>query len=331
MARLILISQTGYNPSLLRGPHCVVPFFFRFSWGKLPSASELDSYLGARTEAQQWATHWSDWVGRWRSKEKARANLSLIEFCEPYETIELWFDQQPLDQLQLIWLLDYFSAHPAIASKLRLAIVTFEPFFQPSEELPRDQVPMVRITEDGLRTGSKAWQAYRAPTPQGCFDLLKADLSQVPQLRVSLLDLLEELPSVTTGLGASETRMLELLAAGYINTNPLFHLRSFYRRRVYGEWEMGALLEGLALGPRPAVAGLGEELRTLNYENYRGRHEVYLRSRLSLTEFGQALVAQKEDFSHHNPIHRWWGGTELTSDRLWRYGSALVQPQGHGA
>ncbi|HLG84311.1 MAG TPA: hypothetical protein VKY22_25160 [Bradyrhizobium sp.] len=257
---------------------------------------------------------------------ESRSGLSLIEFCEPYKTIELWFDQWPLDQLQLIWLLDYFSAHPPIASKLRLAIISFEPFFEPSEDLPRDKVPVVRITEDGLRTGSKAWQAYRAPTPQGCFDLLKADLSQVPQLRLSLLDLLEELPSATTGLGATETRMLELLGAGYANTNPLFHLGGLYRRRVYGEWEMGALLEGLALGPRPAVAGLGEELRTLKYENYRGRHEVYLRSRLSLTDFGHELVAQQADFSRHNPIHRWWGGTELTSDRLWRYTPVLMKP-----
>jgi len=28
-------------------------------------------------------------------------------------------------------------------------------------------------------------------------------------------------------------------------------------------------------------------------------------SRLSLTEFGRAVVAHDEDFSRHNPIHRW--------------------------
>ena len=33
---------------------------------------------------------------------------SLAEFCEPYETVELWFDLRPNAQLQLIWLLDYF-------------------------------------------------------------------------------------------------------------------------------------------------------------------------------------------------------------------------------
>jgi hypothetical protein len=46
----------------------------------------------------------------------------------------------------------------------------------------------------------------------------------------------------------------------------------------------------------------------------RSRHEVYLRSRLSLTEFGQAVLAHQEDFSRHNPIDRWWGGTHLTND-----------------
>jgi hypothetical protein len=41
------------------------------------------------------------------------------------------------------------------------------------------------------------------------------------------------------------------------------------------------------------------------------------------------VVAGKGDFGRHNPIHRWWGGTELTNERLWRWdrGSrALVAP-----
>lgn len=331
MARLILIGSSLSTPSILRGPDLVIPFAFRFHWGKLPSAEELADYLAARTDKQDPTAHWSGWVGRWRAADQARKDLCLVEFCEPYETIELWFDQEPIDQLQLIWLLGSFSAYPAIASRLRLAIVKLDSSFDHAEGLPRRSIPLVRIGEDGLRMAANAWQAYRAPTPQACFDLLQTDLSAVPQLRLSLLDLLEELPSATTGLGATETRMLELLAAGYANTNPLFHFSGLYRRRVYGEWEMGALLEGLALGPRPAVAGLGEELRTLPYENYRGRHDVYLRSRLSLTDFGHDLVAQRADFSRHNPIHRWWGGTELTSERLWRYAPVLMKPQGKGA
>ena len=47
----------------------------------------------------------------------------------------------------------------------------------------------------------------------------------------------------------------------------------------------------VAHGPRPAVAGLDDELRVLEKENHRGRVEAYRRSRLSLTEFGKAVVA----------------------------------------
>lgn len=95
---------------------------------------------------------------------------------------------------------------------------------------------------------------------------------------------------------------------------------------MFGEFELGSLLEGLALGARPAVAGLGDELRTIDPGNLRARHDVYLRSRLSLTEFGKAVLAGEEDFSRHNPIDRWWGGTHLTNDRLWRYGPVLTKP-----
>ena len=116
------------------------------------------------------------------------------------------------------------------------------------------------------------------------------------------------------------------MLAWYANTNALFHLRSLRGTNVFGEIELGYLLEGLALGPKPAVSGLGDELRTIDLGNHGARHEVYLRSRLSLTEFGKAVLAHQEDFSRHNPIDRWWGGTHLTNDQLWRYGPALTKP-----
>jgi hypothetical protein len=74
------------------------------------------------------------------------------------------------------------------------------------------------------------------------------------------------------------------------------------------------------------VVGLDDELRVLDKENHAGRHAAFLRSRLSLTEFGKAILAHKEDFSRHNPIDRWWGGTRLTNDRLWRWNPTLLAP-----
>ena len=194
------------------------------------------------------------------------------------------------------------------------------------ENFGRWRPPAVDVTEKELETASAAWQAYREPTPEACFDLLCKDLSALPLLKPVLIDLLAELPSVSTGLGATEMRMLELIARGYSLTNALFHLYQLRQTRIFGEWQHGYLLDGLAFGPRPAVAGLDEELRTLDRSNLRDRYPAYLRSRLSLTEFGKAVLAHKEDFSRHNPIDRWWGGTHLTNDNLWRWTPTLVKP-----
>jgi hypothetical protein len=327
MKRLILTSSSG--SSLLRAglAEVVIQFAFRFVWGPLPPPEEFEAYFGGRSD-QAPGYHWSDWTpwGRWSPDAKARRHLPFVEFCREYETIELWFDPHPNDQLQLIWLLDYFQAHPEAAAKLVLRLVDFDLMMAREEELREWQVFDVAVTNAELETAGMSWRSYRAPTPEACCDLLSGNLSALPLLRPALVDLLTELPSGMTGLGVTEMRLLEMLARGFENTNALFHRRTLRSTRIFGELEIGYLLEGLAQGPRPAVAGLDDELRTLARENYRDRRAAYLRSRLSLTEFGEAIVAHREDFSRHNPIDRWWGGTHLTNDRLWRWNPVLMKP-----
>jgi hypothetical protein len=326
MTRLILASESGV--SLFRSDlaDVVIPFIFRFVWGPLPSPDELAAYVAARSDKHAPGTHWSDYGGRWPSATKARKDFGLVEFCKHCDTIELWFDPGPNEQLQLIWLLDYFHSYPEIAARLKLRLVDYDLITATAEELGRWKVLDVDVTKDELETASVAWQAYRTTTPEACFDLLGKDLSALPLLKPAWLDLLEELPSGVTGLGATEMRLLELIARGYSLTNALFYLRTLRQRRVFSSLEIGALLEGLAHGPTPAVAGLDDELRTIRKDNYRDRDAAFKRSRLSLTEFGKAVVAHKEDFSRHNPIDRWWGGTRLTNDRLWRWNPVLVAP-----
>ncbi|WP_143271535.1 hypothetical protein [Bradyrhizobium mercantei] len=61
------------------------------------------------------------------------------------------------------------------------------------------------------------------------------------------------------------------------------------------------------------------QLHLAPVRSHHDRHERYKRSRLALTGLGKAIVARSDDFSRHNPIHRWWGGTELTNGRLRRW------------
>jgi hypothetical protein len=124
MKRLILTSSSGYTLSRAGLADLVITFSFRFAWGPLPSPDELAAFLGPRSKEQGSDYYWSGYVGGWSPAAKERRYLALVEFCEPYETIELWFDPDPNDQLQLIWLLDYFRAHPETAVKPFCALLT---------------------------------------------------------------------------------------------------------------------------------------------------------------------------------------------------------------
>jgi hypothetical protein len=329
MKPLVLTSLRGLQLRASGLADLVIPFAFRFIWKPLPSPDRLASYLGPRLPEHGHVDHWSGYVGRWPPGQKDTRNLSLVEFCRTYETVELWFDPDPVDQLQLIWLLDGLGSDPETVAKLKLRPVSYDMLTATGAQLAQWQAPYFTITQADIDTASATWCAYRASTPEAFFALLRRDLSRLPMLGPVVIDLLEELPSAATGLGGTEMRLLELVAGGYARMSWPLHLPSLRRRHVFNSLETGFLFEGLALGPRPALAGLDKEIGTLgrdDYENYNERDAAYKRARLSITDFGKAVLAHEEDFSRYNPIDRWWGGTHLTNDNLWRCDPVLIPP-----
>ena len=165
------------------------------------------------------------------------------------------------------------------------------------DRLRNQAIRLLEVTEVDFEAARIAWEAYRAPTPDLCFELLSRDFPELPFLRSAMEELLAELPSPVTGLGgATETGLLELIAKGHNRTKDLFQPGGLLHTRVFDQWELGPVLEGLASGPMPAIAGLDPKVATLPQRDARGRNAAYRRSRLSLTEFGRAILDGREDF-----------------------------------
>ena len=172
----------------------------------------------------------------------------------------------------------------------------------------------VEITGDHLELACLAWRAYRAPTPQAWFNLLNADLSPLPRLRSCVLALLEELPNQATGLGATEARILELISAG--DARPLRCLPG--SREAQQEARFPLLGNRLAARRACAMPG-ARRVRSRRGAVLAGdaprpnsAREVQA-TRLSLTASGESGAGGKGGFRRHNPIRRWWGGTEVTN------------------
>jgi hypothetical protein len=332
MSRLILTFDDSAAGALKAAglADCVIPFGLSFVWGRLLPANELQTFLSPLAAKPADANHWLDNLSGAQFEEARKQGSGLIEFCERFDTIELWADPEPNAQLQLVWLLDHIRPHAHVVSRSTLVQTDARIGDQSPSHWPKLRLTAVPIHNDHLEAASAAWSSWRAPTPVAWFDLLARDLSALPQLRNTVIALLEELPARATGLGATEMRMLELLAAGRVHPADLFPGQQKPNdRRTFGYWVVGELLNGLAHCPVPAVAGLDEGPFDDELHEAKERHDRYKNSQLSLTGLGKAILAQADDFSRHNPMHRWWGGTELTNDRLWRWDPlerALVAP-----
>jgi hypothetical protein len=330
MTRLILTTSDSAGGCLKQAglADIVIPFGFRLVWGRVPVATELANSL-ARV-ANDGRPHWSgNFAGEY---EKTRSEgLGFLELCRQCEAVELWIDPEPNAQLMLVQLLDYFRSGATIPSNLSLLQAEVCIGNQRPETISKWRPSSVRVLNDHVEVASMAWEAYRQSTPQDWFDLLGRDLSVLPQLRQTVLELLEELPMLGAGIGATEMRMLELISAndaGPFDVVPGH--RKPNKRRVFDYWEVGHLLDGLAHCPAPVVSGLDEGPFTEEMHRDRDRRERYRRSKLNLTEFGRAVLARTDDFSRRNPIRRWWGGTKLTNECLWRWdpqNRALIDPQ----
>ena len=154
-------------------------------------------------------------------------------------------------------------------------------------------------------------------------------MSLLPRLRSAVAALLEELPWQRTGLGATEMRMLDFISGWAPTPREVGVHEARDSGRVFGYWEQGALLDGLARCRKPLVSGLKEGPFTMELHDDRERRGRYFKSKLALTPLGHAVLTQTDDFARHNRVRRWWGGTGLTNKNLWRWDSdnkVLIAP-----
>ena len=330
MKRLILTNESSAagNLRVSHRPDFLISLTRQLVWGQSPSDAELSGFFGKRKKRQS-RPNWQDDQPQHRLDRIDAMGVGLVELCSRFDVIELWMDPRANDQLQLICLLHYLRGHPEIASRLSLVQAHVPIGGQAPEVSARWNLPSVKISEDHFEVASKAWRAFAAATPHDWFGLLATDLSLLPRLRSAVAVLLEELPWHRTSLGATEMRMLDFIAGWKPTPQDVGVHEARDSGRVFGYWEQGALLDGLARCRKPLVSGLKEGPFTMQLHDDRARHKRYNKSKLALTPLGYAILAQTDDFARHSPIRRWWGGTKLTNKNLWRWDSdnkTLVAP-----
>jgi hypothetical protein len=232
-----------------------------------------------------------------------------------FERVELWFEHDLYDQLQLIQILEFFRSEKR---RDGLFLMQADDYLTSllAESLRNVAAAARTVEEVDFEIAERVWTAFTAPTPEKLSAQTAAGAFRLPHLAPALRRLLHELPGVASGLSLTEEHILNGVARGSRTASELFeHVQAQEPARFLGDSLFFRRLDRLAFAPHPLIAGLAFASVT---EDSGGAIGNFAGQRVRLSETGRAALAGRFDHATENGIDRWLGGTHLTSKSLWR-------------
>ena len=190
--------------------------------------------------------------------ELRQRDETLADALAAGRRIVLWFEQDLLDQLQLLHVLASIARARIAVELIVVEEVEGRPDFRGLGELEPAELEAlwparVPLTPAVAELARRAWDAVRAPEPTAMADLIAGDTGALPLLAPALARWLEELPDTAGGLALSERRVLEALAGGRRTADELF-LGSMEGERLLMNGDVWFHRRLAELGQRPEPA-----------------------------------------------------------------------------
>lgn len=258
-------------------------------------------------------------------RELVEQENKLAAFAE-HEEIVFWFEHDLFCQINLLYLLNWFSSRDLQHTRLSLTCINQFPGvadFRGLGQLSAAQLASlfpdrIEIKGPQMKLGSSAWQAYCSPNPTAIEELLATDMSPLPFLAAAFRAHLSRFPSVTNGLGAIENTGLGLIKSGSSNFTDLFS-RFGEAQSLYGlgDAQFWLALRRMSVARQPMVTTGG-----LNgtYSGWTLTPSKLQNVSFKITDVGESVLRGEADFVSLNGIDIWLGGVHLDDvERLWRW------------
>lgn len=230
------------------------------------------------------------------------------------ETV-LWFEHDLFCQVHLIYLLNWFTRQSSAPNLSLICIKEFpgKPKFRGLGELNADELASLfpqrqPVTAEQFQLATAAWQAFTSPTRETIEQFLAMDTNALPFLKTALRAHLRRFPSDRNGLGAIESRGLELIKEGLRDFPPLFNAFAEVEPIFgLGDAQFWLTLNRMATALNPLIKVI--QAGTENKIGINAAHE----SSFKLTEAGEEVLQGRANFIKLNGIDLWLGGVHLKS------------------
>ncbi|ESR23501.1 hypothetical protein [Lutibaculum baratangense] len=251
-----------------------------------------------------------------------RERDAALRSHEDFDRIELWFEHDLYDQLQLLQVLDFFAVEDRIDGLFLM---------QSDQHLGRLEGPEfeevfdlgVPVTADMLEEASAAWNGFASEAPVGLPAFAAETMGELVFLAPALQRFLCEFPAPDSGLGLTEERVLRALAAAGEEGIPVGELfretQSSEEAEFLGDTSFFLRLDALQFVSVPLIEGLPFESVRCADGPETADYREFATAVVTLTEAGEGALEGEFDHALSNGISRWFGGTHMTPDNLWRW------------
>ena len=318
MSKLVLTNGDS-AASLLEEAGCdgkIVPWRDVLHAGPVPLTQDDDALVDIR------AAFLAD--GHLLSVETVAAEMrernSLLDLHDKFETIELWFEHDLYDQLQLVQILDMLRYRGRIENVVFVQAPDYLGT-QTAETILRFEELALLVNETMMDTASAVWNHFRHETPERLADSENRKTPGFLFLRQALERILEELPGLD-GLSRTERQILYSINRGVQQPGFLFARDMNMEEAAFlGDTGFFSILSDLEFCQTPLIKGLSEpfEISILSDDDQR---KAFIGCKVDLTPEGKAVLDGDLDHLQINEINRWLGGTHLKSGALWRWDAA---------
>ena len=241
-----------------------------------------------------------------------------LKAFENYDRVILWFEHDLYDQLQILQIFDWFNQYGS--NRKNLTMICTEQYLglcSPEEMSGLCQYENP-VNGDQLILASRAWSAFCSKTPGAWQVLMTEDTSALPFLGDAVLRLLEEYPSVDSGLSKTARSALEIIAAGENRPGRVFaKYQDGETRKFMGDSSFWIILNNL-LTSSPSLLKCrkgGQITMPLSPD-----------ADIEITQAGRDVLSGNRDFLDCIELDRWIGGVHLTSHNsyCWDSGSQRI-------
>lgn len=235
-----------------------------------------------------------------------------------YPSVVLLFEHDLYDQLQLLQLLHWFSQQDR--KGIPLQIVCRNEFIGCMTPSRLTQLFDERetITDDHLKQGYEAWEAFRSPDPRDWQKWSEEATPALPFLQESALRHMQQYPSLKNGLNRTESSILRAVQDGVEQPMEIFQkVQEQEESPFMGDSILWGYLRQLSSPPCPLLQRLdGNEFQ--QPEKYPDM-KSFNQQRFMLTPNGKEVLLDKQDWIQLRGIDKWLGGVHLQKENIWRW------------